>query len=249
MRYPDQSTRKWRSGPSAYLDSNSPGFGTFTTAYGIDNSSLFFLSEYFASLFNGSASQKWSDGSPIPEDPSTYAQQAAGTGFWNSLSYILTTYYYADLDDATKQIGGAISNIVTSMGNWARDYAFTLTPGVGYNPYYVGVRENTYHIRWAWFALPVAVELLALILLILTIQQTRQTELPVWKTSAIAVMFRGAAQPEETPVSNGAKVSDMEHFAAGKRVKLAVTLSGYRMIDTEQGLIGDHRSARDVGDS
>ena len=248
LRYPDQSTTNWRSGPLDHFDTNSPGFGTFTADYGLDNSSLTFLSDYFASLFNGSDSQRWSDGTPLPEDTSTYAQQAAGTGFWNSLSYILTTYNYNDLDDATIQINGAISNIVTSMGNWARDYAFTLTPSSGGNPYYAGVRENTYHIRWAWFALPVAVELLAVILLLLTIQQTRQTKLPVWKTSAIAVMFQGIAQPEGSLVSNVEKVSDMEHLAAGKRVKLAITLSGYRLVDMEQGLVEDPSSAKDIID-
>jgi hypothetical protein len=167
-------------------------------------------------------------------DPSIYAQQAAGTGFWNSLAYIFTTYDYNNTDDATIQISGVISNVVTSMANWLRDYAFKDIAAIDANPYYTGVTGNTFHIRWGWFALPVAVELLTVLLLVLTIYRTRARKLEVWKTSALAVMFRGVKQPEATLISNSSKVSDMEHWAARRSVKLAMTSRGYRLVDLEQ---------------
>lgn len=117
------------------------------------------------------------------------------------------------------------------MGNWARD--FYTTNVVAGNPEREGVLENTYYIRWAWLILPAVIELLAILLLLSTIRKTREHKFPIWKTSTIATMFRGIMQPEDTVGPYCEKVSAMEVVAARKRVKLASTSKGYRLIDTE----------------
>lgn len=57
-----------------------------------------------------------------------YATIGSGSGFWDSLAYSLKIYGYNDRDDLTTQVDGIIANIVTSMGNWARDLYATYSP-------------------------------------------------------------------------------------------------------------------------
>lgn len=84
LSFPDGKVKNWNSATS--------GYGTNTASYGIDNNSLVFISNYFASLFDGQSSQSSAGGISVVDDSSNYAQRPAGTGFWDSLAYILTTY-------------------------------------------------------------------------------------------------------------------------------------------------------------
>lgn len=233
LEYPNRRVAKWQGGPSGAFGSTSPGYGTFTGDYGIDNASLVLLSSYFASLFDGSSSWSWLN-TNTPANVSAYAQSPAGTEYWDSFSGTVTTYNFESYDDVITQIGGTVSNIATSMGNWLRDFYFSTVPGRCNPREYSGVTENTYHIQWAWFVLPMAVELFAVCLIASTIRKTRKANLPIWKTSSIATMFRGLPQPEDQRVSDLARVSNMEDLATRKKVRLAMTLQGYRLVDIEK---------------
>ena len=229
LNFPNGKVKRWENNllPDTSGYSNDPGYDTDTDDYRIDNSSLVFISDYFASLFDGQSSQTSADGVFIV-DVLSYAQRPAGTGFWYTLAYTLTTYGYTDHEQITNQVNGVISNIASSMGNWARDY-YTTNAAVTFG----GVLENTYHIRWAWLALPAMTELPAVLLLLLTIVETRKQKFPVWKTNCITIMFRGITQPEPVAGLCSEKVSTMEDVAARKRVKLALTSGGYRLVDAE----------------
>lgn len=144
MEYPNHNVQDWVVG---------------TSSHGIDKNSLIFLSDYFASLFNGASRVGPLPGpllgfpgvNSVTSHVSTYAQRPAGSDFWDTLSYTVTTYVYKDIDDVTEQTGATISNIVTSTANWARDYYFTSFLE-GQQAVYSGAgksREgkNTYRIR------------------------------------------------------------------------------------------------------
>ena len=87
--------------------------------HGIDRS-LAFIGDQFASIFDGESATTSLDWMSVA-DAATYAQRSAGRGFWDSLAYTLKIYGYNDLEDLTTQGDVVIANIVTNMGNWARD--------------------------------------------------------------------------------------------------------------------------------
>lgn len=88
----------------------------------------------------------------------------------------------------TKDHPRSIENLATSMTNNIRqqkDSGSSPVEGVAY-------RTETYvHVRWAWFAYPATVLALSLLYLLGTIMESTNRDIPIWKTSNLALLFRG----------------------------------------------------------
>jgi hypothetical protein len=225
MRYPDGRNSQWEGQPDWASVS--------TSSRGIDVASRDYLSGFFESLFNGTSNQTWQrsiSGGPVTPDTLGFAQQPNGVGFWNSLEFLFSAYHFRDGNDASHQIEGALRNIVTSMANFLRDWGFAVAAGSGmeYANVYRGPATNEFFIQWAWFGVPVAVELFAMVLLLWTMKVNRDMKVPVWKTSMLPIMLRGVV--DDGPPEQSVKVSEMETWAETKCVQLAKDSSPYRLL-------------------
>ncbi|KAK4506364.1 hypothetical protein PRZ48_000094 [Zasmidium cellare] len=127
----------------------------------------------------------------------------------------------------TPDMSGRIGLIVSSIADTARMASTQNAFGNNVEPW-MGM-ETSWHIRWLWFTWPAAVEACAILLLALTVFETRRRKFPVWKTNAMAIMFRGLSEPDGMLAPGVTKISEMEGFAAGQRVKLAMNAQGCRM--------------------
>jgi hypothetical protein len=220
-----------------------------TASLGIDQNSTVLLNKYFASLFNGTSlfpPAYMSNGSTAEDAPdleaadaqrqaAVYAQQQAGAGFWDTFSVTLQSWGYDNTTEATTQVNSVLASIVTSMGNWVRDFYPSFTDFGNYQGQpgaLIPVSPSTYKIRWAWLALPFGLEILVLVLLRIAIDLTIHYKLPVWKASSMALLYRGIARGEEGDEAPLEKVSAMETAATSKKVKLEITPDGHRLVVT-----------------
>lgn len=129
--------------------------------------------------------------------------------------------YRADIANLTSRLEAVLTNQARSSDPGDNENATLFTAGRAFG------RAAFIRVRWAWFALPVAVVALALGLFIATVVLTRQT--PLLKDSLLALLFyplMGWANDEV--YVNGPQTSE-------KLEKLAETLRGRLEIDAGQG--------------
>ena len=103
----------------------------------------------------------------------------SGSAF--SSDIIQALYKQSDLSER-------MHNLAVSMTNNIREHNDTK-----YGPVFGTAWENqTYvHVRWAWFAFPASVTLLALVFLAGSMIETSQRKILVWKSSNLALLFHG----------------------------------------------------------
>ena len=230
---PDQTALNLSNGKAAHWQGG-------TTVLGIDNTSTAFLGTYLTSLFTGvgaipSPDQSYNLATTLKQAAES-TQRPAGSGFWDTIVYTLWGYQFIDIDDFNTQIDTVLADITTSMGNWVRDLypvqegGETGQPGLDLARL---LKHSSYQIRWAWLVLPVALEVLAFVLLTTTMELTSTSKVPVWKASTMATLFHGISHPEEAAGVSYQEVSFMEDEAAKRRVKLAVTAARHHLVDVQ----------------
>jgi hypothetical protein len=93
---------------------------------------------------------------------------------------------------------GAMWKASSDLDTWIENIALAMTNSIrttsaaAPNPYYDGkVFQNVtlVKVRWAWLAFPVSVLLFSLLFLSVSIFQTRQSNVPVWKDNALALLL------------------------------------------------------------
>lgn len=231
-----------------FADRESTYWSVDKSIYTIDRYSVEFLQESLITLFNGSdlwQARKLDSGGTgfgqyrAPVDvPYALANMIFGRQFEKPVvaangSAVTDNAGTKDasLKEAVSRIVEVFSAITTSMGGYLRDYAYTRGSGRSLeNALYRGVRDNTYQMRWAWIAIPATVEALACLLLMVVILKTRKSKVPVWKTNAMAIMFRGASLPEfATHPGSVDCASNMEALADRTYAELQQFSTGYRL--------------------
>lgn len=82
--------------------------------------------------------------------------------------------------------------------------------------------ERTFvHVRWAWLILPALLNAIGIAFFAITIAYTRKLNLPLWKTSAIALLYHGLDGALVRPGESYETASAMEEAARGAYVRLS----------------------------
>lgn len=91
--------------------------------------------------------------------------------------------------------------------------------------------ERTFvHVRWPWFILPILLNVIGIIFLAITIFRARRLKLPLWKTSAMAMVYHGldteallstGSESESDAARSYEGASDMAEAARGVYVRLS----------------------------
>lgn len=133
----------------------------------------------------------------------------------------------------TSNLTERIDNLATSMTNSIRgqnDNASGPAYGIAWTS------ETYVHVRWAWFAFPATLVLLAAFFLLGTILETSYREILVWKSSNLALLFHGRSlnlnSRSERPVS---RLSAMTSRATDIKAKLLQTPEdGWKLTQEKQ---------------
>ncbi|KAI5926300.1 hypothetical protein F4810DRAFT_589840 [Camillea tinctor] len=96
--------------------------------------------------------------------------------------------YFADLANLTKNVEDTLSNQIRSSSPGDNEWA-ELWPGQAF------YEETYWHVRWAWITLPATEVLLTALLLLISIIWTKGQ--PLFKSSALALLYHGFDNPDE----------------------------------------------------
>ena len=88
-------------------------------------------------------------------------------------------------------------------------------------------KQSTYRIQWAWLSIPIATEVLALMLLLLVATWSHDGGIPIWKSSALAMMYHRSSRP--TDASDGKFVGAMATSKTAPRRNLAFDILQARL--------------------
>jgi hypothetical protein len=92
-------------------------------------------------------------------------------------------------------------------------------------------------VRWGWTALPTAVTLLSLLLLILILLLGRATgDRPAWKSSSLPVLFHGLSTAGFASQRELLTATEMEKEANGLKVKLMDSNGGILRLEPLQSV-------------
>ena len=90
------------------------------------------------------------------------------------------------------------------------------------------------HVRWPWLLLPLFMIVLASVLLVLTVWQSRRWNIPSWRSSALAVMEHGVHRSQER-LNNRAIMAEVENLsdlgAWAQEVKVGLKKTGRYGLD------------------
>lgn len=82
--------------------------------------------------------------------------------------------------------------------------------------------ERTFvHVRWLWLILPALLNAIGIAFLIITVSYTRKLKLPLWKASAMAMLYHGLHEDLIQPGETYETASDMEEAARGVYVRFS----------------------------
>ena len=121
----------------------------------------------------------------------------------------------------------SIENLATSMTNNIRQQNES-----GSSPFEgVAYETETYvHVRWAWFAYPATVLALALLCLLGTVIESRNSNILIWKSSNLALLFHGQglelSKSDHMPVNT---LSRMNKTANDIQIELKQTSDGWKL--------------------
>lgn len=122
----------------------------------------------------------------------------------------------------TQNISARIDNLAVAMTNNIRQQNDSLVDSARG----IAWKTETYvHVRWAWFAYPAAVAVLAVIFLAGAIIETAQRDVLVWKASNLALLFHGQGLDLTDRASVKVnRLSSMSDMAKDIKIELTQTL-------------------------
>ncbi|KAL9599747.1 MAG: hypothetical protein Q9219_003630 [cf. Caloplaca sp. 3 TL-2023] len=146
-----------------------------------------------------------------------------GSGNANNSGAIFSSDIMQALYD-TSNLTERIDNLVSSMTNNIRGQDDNISsPAYGI----AWTSETFVHVRWAWFAFPAALILVAAFFLLSIILETSYRDILVWKSSNLALIFHGRgldlSNPSEVPVNT---LSEMNTRARNIKAELLETPQG-----------------------
>ncbi|SMQ51663.1 unnamed protein product [Zymoseptoria tritici ST99CH_3D7] len=137
------------------------------------------------------------------------------SGRWNSIGAAIASTQRIVTSNSLSSAVRGIAASLTELGLRGDEGVFThAVEGTAYE-------SGTFvHVAWMWIALPVALEIATVSLLVATMWQTRVQKIRMWKSSVLPLLYHHLAEDlleqEEVPE----KVSDMEVAARSTSVEL-----------------------------
>jgi hypothetical protein len=107
-------------------------------------------------------------------------------------------------------------NLAASMSNEIRRNA----EGQPFVTGQLGSLRSVLKVRWAWITLPAALVVVSGIFFLLTVIETRKSGLPLWRGSALAVLYHGLETRVRETIGRWDQPSEMDKVAKEVRVKL-----------------------------
>ncbi|KAI1334513.1 hypothetical protein F5Y15DRAFT_287688 [Xylariaceae sp. FL0016] len=135
----------------------------------------------------------------------------AGDGVKHSQVGIGNAFQNTDLDATFASLAASMTNYVRSLSSGPNVQRGT------------GSRVETVifvRVRWAWLALPLLEELLAVLFVLYVLLQSRRSGLPAWKTSALAVLAHRYSHAERSLTAEVRGVRDLDRLAKDVKVRL-----------------------------
>ena len=134
-------------------------------------------------------------------------KESPGTVFVNSSSEVMQRVQATNLSHVASNVAASLTQLGLKLSNE------TITGNVTTVETYV-------RVSWAWLILPIALEVLAVFLLVVTIILTRIEKIPLWKSSILAVLYHGIPEHElDRPLASD--MTGMERAARGTLAELA----------------------------
>jgi hypothetical protein len=138
---------------------------------------------------------------------------------------------------STRNFSQRVESIAIALTNWGLQTTNDTWPGDAI------AEESHVHVRWQWIALPAFLELASLALLVLTIIQSRRDDVPLWKSSALALIYHAVDELRGQETLATERLSSMEVTAKKTDVQLVKgeeglnslsKRSGYRPVDQDE---------------
>lgn len=235
----DRPGGEWRQGPDVRDIEISPddnctwygpsytsrNRGPFSTSCHFRASAVFIMSlgDFFWSFWNGTvAGRHWQDSSSTND---------VLDAFWSGG---LTNFTH--IDNVLGSIADSMTSVIRRTGRiYERNLVDADMGGQGTVSAYLVKDGMCVEVRWGWIAVPAAVVAATAVLLLWTIINSRSSEgRPVWKASALPILFHG---PDTTKFPGGKKLStlqEMEKEASGVMVRLSNGVTGSVGLETFQ---------------
>jgi hypothetical protein len=145
----------------------------------------------------------------------------SGPGSYDS-SYIIVA-------DATRNVSQRLESVAAALTNYGLATANDTVQGDAF------AEESHVHVRWQWIILPAFLELASLVLLILTIVHSRREDVPIWKSSVLALMYHGADELQDRGTLASERLSRMETIAKAADVQLVKIEDGVNSLEGRNG--------------
>jgi hypothetical protein len=98
------------------------------------------------------------------------------------------------------------------------------------------ITEESYvRIRWQWIVLPAFLELASLALLVLTIIHSRRENVPLWKSSVLALIYHGVDELRGQESLATERLSGMKVTAKTTDVRLVKSVDGVNSLSKRSG--------------
>ncbi|KAF2185200.1 hypothetical protein K469DRAFT_750395 [Zopfia rhizophila CBS 207.26] len=171
------------------------------------------------------------DRGPCTYSAGTQFVMAAGNFFWH--------FWNGTID---RVLGGISDSMTAAIRLTGRVLDYNSGYGGGQGPVtgQVLLADTCISVRWGWIALPAAVTLLSLLLLILTLVLGGATgDQLAWKSSSLPVLFHGLSTAGLASKGELLTATEMEKEANGLRVKLTDKRNGTLRLEPWQSVDDD----------
>ena len=131
--------------------------------------------------------------------------------------------------ESTRSLEQRVESIATALTNWGLQTTNDTVRGDA-------IGEESYvHVRWKWIILPAVLELASLTLLVVTIIHSRREDVPLWKTSALALIYHGVDELRGRETLATERLSSMEVTAKTTDVQLIKSEDGVNYLSKRSG--------------
>lgn len=130
---------------------------------------------------------------------------------------------------STRNLSERAESIAVALTNWGLQTTNDTVEGEAY------AEESYVRVRWQWITLPTFLELASLALLVLTIIYSRHKGVPLWKSSALALIYHAVDElpGEETFATE--RLSGMEVTAKMTSIQLVMSEDGLNSLSKRSG--------------
>jgi hypothetical protein len=108
--------------------------------------------------------------------------------------------------ESTRNLSQRMENVAIALTNWGLQTSNDTVPGNTFSK----VPFSYVHVRWRWILLPAFLEVASLVLLILTIMKSRRENVPLWKSSILALIYHAVDELRGQESFATERVSSME---------------------------------------